>query len=65
MRLLLGFAALAALVYFCTDWREFRRRAELARCKNAVHGAVTWEAEQAAQRCVNTYSALLGEEVRP
>jgi hypothetical protein len=65
MRLLLGFAALAALVYFCTDWREFRRRSELARCKNAAYGAATWEAEQAALRCVRVYSALLGEEVRP
>jgi hypothetical protein len=65
MRLFLAFAALAALVYFMTDWRAFGHRAELAKCKNAVHGAVTWEAEQAALRCVRTYSALLGEEVRP
>ncbi len=65
MRLLLGFAALAALVYFCTDWQAFRRRSELARCKGQAYGAQTWEAEQAALRCVRTYSALLGEEVRP
>jgi hypothetical protein len=65
MRLFMFFAALAALVYFCTDWQAFRRRSELARCKGQLYGAQTWEAEQAALRCVRVYSALLGEEVTP
>jgi hypothetical protein len=65
MRLILGFAALAALVYLVVDWRAFGHRAELAKCKNAAYGAQTWEAEQAALRCVRVYSALLGEEVTP